>query len=320
MKKGLFILLLLVSVVSFSQEEENYKNVISEFESYYNDKNYDAIYNMFNYNMKKALPLVATKAFFADLNNTLGNISKVEFNKSSDLSHIYKTTFASEVRDVIINLDKNNKIGGLQVTYHKPKDLKVLERNTTKMILPFNEEWFVFWGGTLEEQNYHVAYENQRFAYDILMVNEGVTFSGDPKNNESYFAFGKEIIAPCDAKVVKVITGVEDNIPGELNPKQLTGNTIVLETSEKEYILFAHLKHQSIVVREGQFIRQGTLLGQCGNSGNTTEPHLHLSLQNTVDMNIATGGKMYFERILVNGELQRDYLPVKGDLIKNIGR
>ena len=188
------------------------------------------------------------------------------------------------------------------------------------MILPFHEEWFVFWGGTTEDQNYHVAHENQKYAYDILIMKDGVSFTGDPKNNESYFAFGKEIIAPCDAKVVKVITGVEDNIPGELNPEQLTGNTIVLETSNKEYILFAHLKHQSIVVREGQFIRQGALLAQCGNSGNTSEPHLHLSLQNTLDMNIATGGKLYFEKILVNGELQRVYLPVKGDVVKNIGR
>ncbi|MCX7551590.1 M23 family metallopeptidase [Xanthomarina sp. F2636L] len=320
MKKGLFVLLLLVSIVSFSQEKENYKKVVSEFESFYNDENYDAIYNMYNYDMKKALPLVKTKAFFTDLNKNLGHISKVEFNKLKDLAHIYKITFASEVRDLSVYLDNNNRIGGLMVTYHKPDNLKLLERNSTKLKLPFNDEWDVFWGGTEEAENYHVAYENQKFAYDILIMKDGVSFHGDAKVNENYFAFGKEIIAPCDAKVVKVITGVEDNIPGELNPEQLTGNTIVLETSNKEYILFAHLKYQSIVVREGQFIRQGGLLGQCGNSGNSTEPHLHVSLQNTVDMNIATGGKMYFDKILVNDELKRDYLPVKGDVIKNIGR
>ena len=320
MKKGLFVLLMLVSMVSFSQEKENYKKAVSGFETFYNEGNYEAIYNMFNYTMKKAMPLARTEAFFSNMNAFIGKITKVEFNELSDIYHIYKMTFASELRDVSIYLDKNDKIGGLKVTYHKPKDLKVLGRNTTKMILPFNEEWFVFWGGTEKNQNYHVANENQKYAYDFMMVKNGVSFSGDAKKNESYYAFGKEIIAPCDAKVVKVITGVEDNVPGELNQKQFTGNTIVLETSNKEYILFAHLKHQSIVVREGQFIRQGSLLGQCGNSGNTTEPHLHLSLQNTMDMNIATGGKLYFEKILVNGELKRDYLPVKGDLIKNSGR
>lgn len=320
MKKSVFILLLFITLGSFSQEQENYKKEVSELVSFFNEQNYDAIYNMYNYDMKKALPLTKIKTFFADLNSSLGKISKIEFKNLKELAHVYKVTFASEVRDMLVYLDKNNKIGGLQITYHKPENLQLIERNTTKMILPFHEEWFVFWGGTTEDQNYHVAHENQKYAYDILIMKDGVSFTGDPKNNESYFAFGKEIIAPCDAKVVKVITGVEDNIPGELNPEQLTGNTIVLETSNKEYILFAHLKHQSIVVREGQFIRQGALLAQCGNSGNTSEPHLHLSLQNTLDMNIATGGKLYFEKILVNGELQRDYLPVKGDVVKNIGR
>ena len=320
MKKGLFILFLLTSVVSFSQEKETYKKVVSEFQSFYNEGNYNAIYNMFNYNMKKALPLDKTQAFFADLNSKLGKISQVEFSKLKDDAHIYKTTFALGVRDIMFYLDRYNRIGGLLVTYHKPDNLPVLERNTTKMILPFKEEWYVFWGGTSEEQNYHVAHENQQYAYDILIVKDSMSYKGDPKINENYFVFGKEIIAPCDAKVVKVITGVKDNIPGELNPEQLTGNTIVLETSNKEYILFAHLKENSIAVREGQFIRQGSLLGQCGNSGNTTEPHLHLSLQNVLDMNIATGGKLYFDKILVNGELKQNYLPVKGDLIKNRDR
>ncbi|MFL0353133.1 M23 family metallopeptidase [Xanthomarina sp. GH4-25] len=317
MKNKIFIVLFLLSIGSFSQEKENYNKVVSEFQTFYNEGNYNAIFNMFNYSMKKALPLKKTQAFFSDLKSKLGKISQVEFNKLKDETHIYKITFAAEVRDVTLHVDGNNKIGGLLVTYHKPDNLPVLERNTTKMILPFKEEWMVFWGGTNKEQNYHVAYENQQFAYDILMVKDGVSFNGDPKNNESYYVFGKDIIAPCDAKVVKVITGVSDNIPGELNPEQLTGNTIILETSNKEYLLFAHLKENSITVREGQFIRQGGLLGKCGNSGNTTEPHLHLSLQNTLDMNIATGAKLYFDRILVNGEIKQDYLPVKGDVIKN---
>lgn len=59
-------------------------------------------------------------------------------------------------------------------------------------------------------------------------------------------------------------------------------------------------------------------LGQCGNSGNTTEARLHLSLQNTIEMSGATGGKLFFDKILVNGEIKEDYLPVKNDNIQNI--
>ena len=317
LNKKIFILFLFISMMSFSQENEIYQKVVSQFEANYNDGNYRAIYNQFNYSMKKALPVAKTEAFFTDLKNKLGNITEVDFTKIKKEQHLYKITFISEDRDLLFSLDQYNRIRGLLVTYHKPLDLKVIERNTTKIILPFKDEWSVFWGGVTEEQNYHVAYENQQYAYDMLIMKDNVSFSGDAKKNESYFVYGKEIIAPCDAKVVKVITGVADNIPGELNPEQLTGNTIVLETSKEEYLLFAHLKENSITVREGQFVRQGSVMAKCGNSGNTTEPHLHLSLQNHADMNISTGGKLYFNQIIVNGEMQQDYLPVKGDLIKN---
>ena len=200
------------------------------------------------------------------------------------------------------------------------RDIKnpILERNTTAMILPFKEEWFVFWGGTTVAQNYHVAYDDQKYAYDLLMVKDGASYQGDPLNNENYYVFGKDVIAPCDARVVKVINGVKDNIPGELNPEQLTGNTIVLETATREYLLFAHLKEGSIVVEEGNDLRQGDVMAQCGNSGNTTEPHLHLSLQNDIEMENSIGAKLYFSKIVVNGEIKEDYLPVKEDIIKNI--
>jgi len=308
------------SLVSFSQvEKENYKELALKFKSLYNQNDYITIFNMFDSNMKAALPIEKTKAFFSEnVNIPYGKIEKMEFYKLKQSAHIYKSTFERGTLDVLISLNSNNEINGFYISPHKPSDLPQLERNTTKMILPFNEVWFVFWGGTTVANNYHVAHENQKYAYDILMVKEGKSYHGNSKKNDSYYVFGKEVIAPCNAKVVKVITGVHDNIPGDLNPKQLTGNTIVLETDNKEYLLFAHLKEKSIIVQKGQVVKKGDLLALCGNSGNTTEPHLHLSLQNVIDMNIATGAKLFFEKILVNGKIEEDYIPIKGDKIQNI--
>ncbi|MEO8932722.1 MAG: M23 family metallopeptidase, partial [Xanthomarina sp.] len=174
-----------------------------------------------------------------------------------------------------------------------------------------------FWGGDTKEQNYHVAYENQKHAYDFVIRKDGETHTGDPTKNENYYAFGKDVLAPCDAKVVKVITGIEDNIPGELNTEEVAGNLVILETANKEYIVLAHLKKGATVVREGLFVRKGGLLGKSGNSGNSMEPHLHLSLQNTLDINSATAARIHFNRIYVHGEIKQDYLPVKGDVVKN---
>lgn len=320
MKKIISVLFLLSFTLTFSQvEKENYNDIASKFKTFYNSGNYEAIFNMFDASMKTALPLEKALQFFQqNINASSGKIVSMAFYKTKQNAHIYKTTFEKVIFDVLISLDTDNAINGLLITPHKPENLPVLKRNITKMILPFNEEWFVFWGGKSVEQNYHVAYENQKGAFDLVIVKNGKSYLGDSKLNESYFVFGKEIIAPCNAKVIKVIKGVNDNIPGELNPKQLTGNTVVLETANKEYILFAHFKEKSIVVKEGQEVKQGDLLGLCGNSGNSSEPHLHLSLQNVADMNIATGVQLFFEKIKVNGDVKKDYLPVKGEKIKNI--
>ena len=149
-------------------------------------------------------------------------------------------------------------------------------------------------------------------------MDAGSSYKGDSSRNESYLAFGQPIFAPCDGTIVLAIDGVPDNIPGSVNPIHMTGNTLVLKTAAEEYILMAHLKEGSIVVQKGQQVGQGDLLGECGNSGNSTEPHLHLQLQNTRDIHRATGARLFFDRILVNGELKTDYLPIKEEFIKNI--
>jgi uncharacterized protein DUF3887/peptidase M23-like protein len=319
MKNLLLVLIFISCTISFSQEQDNYKEVTSKFQTFYNAEDYESIFNMYDDNMRVALPLNKSNTFFAqNLKAGLGKILTMEFYKTNQTAYIYKTTFENGIFDILISLDKNNLINGLYVSSHKPDNLPKLDRNITKMILPFREEWTVFWGGITVEDNYHVAYENQNGAYDLVISKNEKTFEDNRSKNINFYVFGKEIIAPCDAKVVKVITGVHDNIPGEMNPKQVTGNTIVLETTNNEYILFAHFKENSIVVKEGQNVKQGDLLGLCGNSGNSSEPHLHLSLQNVKDMNMATGAKLFFEKIKVNGKIKEDYLPVKNDKIQNI--
>ncbi|WP_273565604.1 peptidoglycan DD-metalloendopeptidase family protein [Maribacter halichondriae] len=320
MRTILILFILFTNYLSFSQEEQgNYAEAASTFMQRYNMGDYGAIFDSFNVDMQKALPREQTLAFFAqNVNSLMGNIEEMQFARIDNGTHIYRADFERAVAEVVISLTPQQTINGFAIKPVNASDIPVLKRNVTPMILPFNEEWFVFWGGTTVEQNYHVDYPDQQYAYDILMVADGASYVGDPKKNENYLVFGKEVIAPCNAKVAHVITGVHDNIPGELNPEQLTGNTVVLETENGEYILLAHLKEGSIVVEEGQEVLQGEVLAQCGNSGNSTEPHLHLSLQNHVDMLQSTGAKLYFDRIMVNGEIKSDYLPVKEDLITNI--
>jgi murein DD-endopeptidase MepM/ murein hydrolase activator NlpD len=181
------------------------------------------------------------------------------------------------------------------------------ERNISKLQLPVNGEWTVFWGGDTKELNYHVENTAQKNAFDILITDDkGKSFKTDGQTNEDYYAFGKELYAPCDGEVVLVVDGVKENKPGILNPIYVPGNTVIIKAGNNEYLFFAHFKQHSIKVTEGQKVKQGQLLGLCGNSGNSSEPHLHFHIQNAEDMNIATGIKCYFDKIIVNGQEKTD--------------
>ena len=145
----------------------------------------------------------------------------------------------------------------------------------------------------------------------------GKSYRNQGKNNEDFYAFGQEVIAPCQATVVKVIDGIEDNSVRRPNAVHTYGNTIVLKTAQEEFLLLAHLKNQSIIVTEGQMVNQGDPMARCGNSGYSMEPHLHFIVQNVADLFHPTGAKCYFDNVMVNGRVKQDYSPVQGEQITN---
>ncbi len=313
------LLLIFFTLKLFSQEEQpNYERFVSVFAERFNSGDYDGIYDLYDAGMKNAYTNIETRKIFEkNLSRLTGEIKSMQFYELREGAHVYRVVFDKSVADLIVTLTPQSKISGLSISKPLPPGIPILERNTTFMRLPFNGEWFVYWGGVTEAQNDHVKELTQQYAYDIMKVKDGTSHNGDPLINESYFAFGENIIAPCDARVVRVIDGVPDNVPGETNPQQLTGNTIVLRTDNDEYVLLAHLMKGSIIVEEGQDIRKGEILANCGNSGNSTEAHLHISLQNASEMEDSIGAKLYFDGIEVNGEIRMDYLPVKEDFISN---
>ncbi|MBN8578392.1 MAG: peptidoglycan DD-metalloendopeptidase family protein [Cytophagales bacterium] len=309
---------MLVNLVSGQVEKAAYKTVADRFEANYNASNFEAIFENFSAEMQTALPLDKTKDFLTGLMLQAGKITRREFVKYEQSYASYKTTFERALFAVNISIDANYKINGLFVKPFKADNLPKPERNSTKLILPFKEEWTVVWGGDTKELNYHVENEAQKNAFDIVITDtKGNSFKTDGKANEDYYAFGKELIAPCDGEIVLVVDGIKDNVPGTLNPIYVPGNTVILKTATNEYLLFAHFKQHSIVVAQGQKVKQGQLLGLCGNSGNSSEPHLHFHIQNVEDMNMATGIKCYFDRLLVNGEVRTDYAPIRKEKIKN---
>lgn len=312
MKSLLTIILLAVTLAVHAQEEsEISRSLYQKFEKAYNAGDSKPIYDLFDENMKAALPHEKTQGVIDGLKAQVGNITDVEFSGYKGTASQYLVKFERGALNLFLN---NNEAGEINGLLFRPIERPAkFERNTTPMILPFNEEWTVFWGGDTRAQNYHVDYPNQRGAFDIVIRdNKFKTFKTNGKTNEDYFVFGKDLIAPCDGEVIQVIDGVADNEPGQMNPQQVTGNTVVIKTANDEYLLFAHIKNGTVAVKEGQMVKQRDLLGQCGNSGNSTEPHLHFHVQDSEDFFTTVSAKCYFERIMVNGEIKEDYARAAG--------
>jgi murein DD-endopeptidase MepM/ murein hydrolase activator NlpD len=127
----------------------------------------------------------------------------------------------------------------------------------------------------------------QRFAIDWVRMNaDGRTFSGDPNDNKNYRAYGSEALAVADGTITEVKDGIPENIPGEnsravpISLETIAGNHIILDIGPGRYALYAHLQPGSLKVKLGDHVKRGQVLGLVGNSGNSTEPHLHFHVTN----------------------------------------
>jgi murein DD-endopeptidase MepM/ murein hydrolase activator NlpD len=174
----------------------------------------------------------------------------------------------------------------------------------------------VAWGGRTLEQNYHAATRDQRFAYDLVAVVDSSDRSGSGRLNTDYYAFGKPIVAPAAGKVVEAVDGVADNVPGQSNPGQPAGNHVVLDLGNGEFGLLAHFKKGTLRVKTGQAIAAGDTLGLCGNSGNSSQPHLHFHLQNGPKLFGADGLPAPFTDFVANGKPVDRGEPVRGEIIE----
>jgi murein DD-endopeptidase MepM/ murein hydrolase activator NlpD len=319
--KNIFLSIVLLAFSAFGQtEKEAYKNIASQFEELYNAGDYQNIFELFDDNMKSNLPLDKTKSFLGGLKAQVGEIKSRKFTgyvKGTFAS--YKTEFENALFALNISVDKDNKINGLLIQPFQEQTNQSIQRNKTNLILPFDGEWFVFWGGDTKDLNYHVESKAQKGAFDFVVHDDkGKSYKSNGLENEDYYAYGEEIISPCNAKVVQVVDGIPDNTPGDMNPVYIPGNTVILKTDQEEYLFLAHFRKHSIVVEEGQDVKQGELLGLCGNSGNSSEPHLHFHIQNQKLMHKATGIKAFFNNLMVDGKKEKTYSPIKGEIIKNL--
>ena len=148
---------------------------------------------------------------------------------------------------------------------------------------PFQGEWLVIQGGSSALVNHHFPLRSQRNALDIERVVNGLERAGPAGRLESYPSWGQTLFAPVTGKVVNVVSNLADNAIGRTDDENVAGNYVVIEAGKGRFVLMAHLQHGSVCVAPGDPVRAGQPIASCGNSGNTSQPHLHIQVQNQPD-------------------------------------
>ncbi|MBV7246037.1 MULTISPECIES: M23 family metallopeptidase [Streptomyces] len=127
------------------------------------------------------------------------------------------------------------------------------------------------------------------------------------RRNRDFPAFGAPLFAVADATVVRASDGQRDHLSRNSLPAllylmliegdarsivgahRIIGNHVILDLGDSTYAVYAHLQRGSLQVKPGDRVRAGQRLGRVGNSGNTTEPHLHFHLMDGPDPDSARG-------------------------------
>jgi murein DD-endopeptidase MepM/ murein hydrolase activator NlpD len=224
--------------------------------------------------------------------------------------------------ELLFAFDSTGRVSGLLVrpsagAAQKEYPSKFMDYQTKATLhLPFRGEWTVFWGGRTLDQNYHAFTRDQRFAMDLLIVKDGRTHDGEGKKCTDYYCYGQPVLAPAAGTVVWAQDSLPDQVPGQRDAANATGNSLILDLGGGEYALIAHLQPGSLRFRMGDHVPADAEIGRCGNSGNTTEPHVHLHLQNGPVPFDADGLPAQFTAVLVNGERQEHVELLRGEKVQ----
>ncbi|MFX0090866.1 MAG: M23 family metallopeptidase, partial [Candidatus Hodarchaeota archaeon] len=240
----------------------------------------------------------------------------------------------------------------IQISYQKENNSYIEEYRTqidsyiqkNRYYFPIKGCSFILDGGDLRSAN-HKMFDFQSSGLDIVKILEnGKTYNNDYFNVENHICFGENVFSACNGTVIKVTDGFSDefNVKGSINDDffqtlmrhrenrisqlsekrssldySLLGNSVVVQHSNNEFSLYAHLKKNSIIAEEGQEVKTGQKLADIGNSGSSIIPHLHFQVMNN---------KNIFKSLalsIVFSDVQGQLLPFKrplwtGDIVTKI--
>ena len=182
-----------------------------------------------------------------------------------------------------VQFNRVNQIESIQMTVSSSsKETNLFTKN--KYHLPFKEQWFVVSEGANVGMYLHEPIRKKRDGYDFSKTKDQQPYSRRKIGIDGSYAFGEQVLSPLDGTVYQVV----DGLPDEPNADHPFGNHVIIQHSNDEYSLLAHLENDSIGVNVGDTVKMKQLIGRCGRSGNAPEPRLHMRVMNHPDVDSAT--------------------------------
>lgn len=191
---------------------------------------------------------------------------------------------------------------------------------TIQIALPFAGPWLARNSPARRVPSHGTDLLGGRYAIDFIGVAEHRrtahrrdwrTFLGT-EPPERFFSFGRPILAPCDGIVADAHDGEIDHearrsqlalVPyalGQLARLRqgvgaIAGNYVIIRLHDSSaFVALAHLRAGSLRVAVGDDVTTGQRIADCGNSGNSTQPHVHLQVMDSADLSIARGVPVAF--------------------------
>ncbi len=177
--------------------------------------------------------------------------------------------------------------------------------------LPFSGEWSVYQG--FDDKWTHQGL--WKYAVDFVIEDkiQGITYKGSGKHLNDYYCYNKPVLSPVIGTVAAVQNAIHDNPIGEVDKENNWGNFVVIYSDFGYYIELSHFAKDSITVAVGERVVAGQIIGKCGNSGYSPQPHIHMQVQNEAHVG-APAAMFTFSQTVANGSLIRqEFTPQKGD-------
>lgn len=198
---------------------------------------------------------------------------------------------------------------------------------TVNLAYPFEGRWLTQNSPANRVPSHGTSMFATSFAIDFVPVDVAgrtapITFGSllRPEPPERFPGFGRPVLAPAHGVVVGVHQITPDHPSFRGLPsigyaltqrrrltagwRELAGNHVMIETRDGQVVAVCHLQRGSVQVQLGQNVRAGQTLGRCGNSGNSTEPHVHVQAIDSLDVATASAVPITFNgRLPRNGEI-----------------